>query len=99
MIEIKGNVFDWDENKEIANIEKHDVTFQDAATVFDDDYAVYIYDKKHSQNEERFIAIGMSEQLKILMVCHCYRNDDSLIRIISARRANKKEEAYYKEGK
>ena len=85
----------WDEEKELINIEKHDVTFREASTVFDDDNAVYVFDETHSKTEERFIVIGMSENLKMLMVCHCYRNGDALIRIISARKAVKKEVAYY----
>ena len=66
--------------------------------MFDDDYAVYIYDDEHSQHEERFVAIGMSDYSNMLMVCHCYRNGDSFIRIISARKANKKERANYARG-
>jgi uncharacterized DUF497 family protein len=71
--------------------------------VFDDDNALYFDDERHSQDEERFIVIGMSEKFNILMVCHCYRNGrngDNLIRLISARKANKQETAQYrKQGK
>ena len=90
-----NNKYVWDEAKELINIEKHDVTFREASTVFDDDNAVYIFDEAHSLTEERFIVIGMSENLKILVVCHCYRNGDTFVRIISARRAAKKEAEYY----
>lgn len=87
--------FIWDENKHKANIKKHKVTFKEAATVFDDDNAVYFDDEDHSQDEERFIVIGFSENARLLMVCHCYRNGGSLIRIISARKADKEESELY----
>jgi uncharacterized DUF497 family protein len=89
--------FIWDVEKYYANIEKHGIAFEEAATVFDDDYALYEPDDAHSTYEERFKVIGMSEQLKVLVVCHCYRNGDSLIRIISARKADKEEINYYLE--
>jgi len=88
--------FIWDEEKHKANIKKHGVSFNEATSVFDDDNAMYFDDEAHSQNEERFIVIGMSSQLNMLMVCHCYRNGDSLIRLISARKANNKEQAQYR---
>ena len=72
------------------------VTFSEAATVFDDDNAVYFEDEAHSQDEERFIVIGFSERARMLMVCHCYRNGDLLIRIISARKADREESEYYR---
>ena len=98
MLEIEGQVFDWDINKNLSNIEKHGVPFKEAATVFKDTAAVVIDDIKHSQNEERFNIIGFSGNLRLLMVCHCYKDDDSIIRIISARKATKKEQRQYKEG-
>ena len=87
--------FVWDEEKYYANIEKHGIKFEEASTVFDDYNAVYVDDEGHSQDEEPFVVIGMSNHSKMLMVCHCYRNGDSLIRLISARKATKKETAQY----
>jgi len=87
--------FTWDENKHQANIKKHGVTFTDAATVFDDNDAVYLNDDSHSFDEERFIVIGFSASANLLMVCHCYKDDDALIRIISARQANTNEIKLY----
>ena len=87
--------FIWDEEKQKANIEKHGVTFSEASTVFDDDNALYFDDAAHSQDEDRFIILGYSERVRILLVCHCYRNGDSLIRIISARKATRAESELY----
>ncbi len=87
--------FIWDDEKNALNIKKHGISFREATTVFDDDNAVYFDDEAHSQEEERFIVIGMSDTNKLLMVCHCYRDNDSVIRLISARKANKKENNAY----
>ena len=87
--------FIWDENKRMSNKNKHGISFEEAATVFKDRAALYSADIWHSEDEDRFIIIGRSEQNNILMVCHCYREDDTVIRIISARKANKKERAMY----
>ena len=87
--------FVWDDEKYAINLNKHGVSFREASSVFDDCNAVYFDDEQHSQDEERFIVIGYSESARLLMVCHCYRNGDSLIRIISARKANKKEMEQY----
>ena len=87
--------FVWDDEKHAINLNKHGVSFREASSVFDDDNAIYFDDGRHSHNEERFIVIGYSERARMLMVCHCYRNGDSLIRIISARKANKKEMSQY----
>jgi uncharacterized DUF497 family protein len=89
--------FNWDEKKAKANLQKHKVSFEDAQTVFYDDYSRLIPDPDHSDDEDRFILLGMSEHLHILVVCHCYRENDSVIRLISARKANKHERAYYEE--
>lgn len=97
-VTLQDGRFVWDENKHKSNIQKHDVSFQEAATVFDDDNAIYFDDEAHSEYEERFRVIGFSERTRILMVCHCYRNGNKLIRIISARKANKKEVAEYRKG-
>ena len=91
MIEIDGQTVNWDEEKNKANIRKHGVSFYEAATVFKDENALYRPDDKHSDDEERVIVLGLSKNLKLLLVCHCYRNGDAIIRIISARKANKEE--------
>ena len=82
--------FEWDKSKNITNIRKHGVSFIEAKTVFYGPNARVIADPNHSETEERFIIIGTSEKLHILTVCHCIRDEDT-IRIISARRATKKE--------
>ncbi|MCL2213520.1 MAG: BrnT family toxin [Oscillospiraceae bacterium] len=83
--------FEWDDSKSEANIQKHNVSFIEAITVFDDANALYKADNEHSQNEERFIILGISKNLRLLTVCHCYRESDAVIRIISARKATKQE--------
>ncbi|MGI0120146.1 BrnT family toxin [Zooshikella sp. RANM57] len=87
--------FTWDERKNLINQSKHGVSFDEAKTVFFDDYARLIADPDHSEDEERFILLGMSNHFKTLVVCHCYRADDHEIRLISARRANKHEQKQY----
>ena len=87
--------FDWDEKKNRANQKKHGVSFEEAQTVFLDENAIRYYDPDHSQDEDRFIMMGTSLQLGILVVCHCYRSDDMVIRIISARKADKNERTAY----
>ncbi len=89
--------FSWDTEKDKANQKKHGVSFQEAQTVFHDENARLIDDPDHSEDEERFILLGMSSKLRILIVCHCYRAEDTLIRIISARKADKKEIKQYEE--
>lgn len=92
--------FEWDENKNQANIKKHGISFEEAASVFNDDQALIINDEIHSIAEERFVLIGFSFKYNLLVVCHCYRENDSIIRIISARKATRKEsEEYLKDGK
>jgi len=94
--EIRGQKFEWDRHKNLANIEKHGITFKVAAETFFDPYAEIYEDEMHSQDEERFVLIGMNERKKILTVCHCYRgNNDAITRIISARKATKYEETLY----
>jgi hypothetical protein len=83
--------FEWDEEKNKLNKKKHKVSFQEAKTVFYDSQALLIHDPDHSDEEERFIIMGISQSLKILVVCHCYRIDDEVIRIISARKAKRDE--------
>jgi hypothetical protein len=87
--------FTWDENKNKSNIKKHGVSFNEAWTVFNDEFVLLYCDDEHSYNEERFIAIGASALEKILVVCHCYRENDEIIRLISARKADKHESDDY----
>jgi uncharacterized DUF497 family protein len=89
--------FIWDPNKEKINKRKHKISFSEAQTVFLDEYARRIYDPSHSITEDRFLLLGMSSTIRILVVCHCYKENDEVIRIISARKASKKEEAQYNE--
>ena len=87
--------FEWDENKNSINKQKHKVSFEEAKTVFYDENALVIDDPDHSITEERFIILGMSSQAKLLVVCHCYRESETVIRIISARKATKTETKHY----
>lgn len=87
--------FEWDENKARANLKKHGVSFEEAQTVFYDENALLIDDPDHSEDEERFIILGLSASTKLLVVCHCYRASETVIRIISARKATRKETKYY----
>ena len=89
--------FEWDENKNAINKRKHKVSFEEAKTVFLDYNALYMPDPEHSETEERFIILGMSARANLLIVCHCYRSE-SVIRLISARKATKSEEEQYLEG-
>ena len=90
--------FDWDDNKNRINLEKHGITFEEASTVFWDDRALLFDDPEHSIDEDRFLLLGMSETAKVCIVCHCYRESDTVIRIISARQATRKEEERYVRG-
>jgi uncharacterized DUF497 family protein len=87
--------FEWDDRKERANIGKHGVSFEEARTVFYDEYAIQFYDPDHSEDEDRFILLGMSLRLRTLVVCHCFREGDMVVRIISARKADRSEEDAY----
>ena len=89
--------FEWDEDKNSINIQKHNISFEEAMTVFKDNRAVLLYDENHSEIEDRFSIIGMSQMSKLLIVCHCYRENDTIIRIISARKPTKAECKYYEE--
>ena len=87
--------FEWDENKNKTNIKKHGISFEEASSVFYDDDALIINDQSHSQNEDRFVLIGFSYKYNILVVCHCYRQNEEVIRIISARKATTNERKEY----
>jgi uncharacterized DUF497 family protein len=85
----------WDEDKNQENIAKHKISFQEAETVFYDPNGKIIHDPDHSDKEDRFIILGLSKLLNLLVVCHCYREDDETIRIITARKAKKNETKEY----
>jgi uncharacterized DUF497 family protein len=87
--------FAWDEAKNRQNIRKHGISFEEAQTVFLDDHAIRFYDPDHSEEEDRFIMLGISFKLRVLVVCHCYKESDSVIRIISARKATRQEGKHY----
>jgi uncharacterized DUF497 family protein len=87
--------FEWDDTKNKTNIAKHHVSFDEAQTVFFDPNARIIDDPDHSESEERFIILGLSKTTKLLVVCHCYRAADEVIRIISARKATSNETEQY----
>lgn len=87
--------FEWDESKNQANIKKHGISFEEATSVFDEEDTLTIFDKLHSQEEDRFLLIGFSYKQNLLVVCHCYRQNGAVIRIISARKATKTEEKNY----
>lgn len=88
-------VFEWDPRKAAANLRKHRVSFAEAKSVFYDEFAVQFFDEEHSIDEERFILLGMSSGAKLLLVCHCEREQETVVRIISARKATKREGAFY----
>ena len=88
-------LFEWDEEKNRINKQKHGVSFDEAMTVFDDDNALYKPDVDHSQEEERFIILGVSKNTRVLVVCHCYRESETIVRIFSARKATNPEKEQY----
>lgn len=90
-----GLRFEWDKRKEKANIKKYGISFEEARTVFYDENAIQFFDPDHSDDEDRFILLGISFKLRLLVVCHCFRESDSVIRIISARKADSNEENEY----
>ena len=92
MIELR---FEWDKQKEKANIKKHGISFDEARTVFYDENAIQFFDPDHSNDENRFILLGICYKLRVLVVCHCFRENDTVIRIISARKADGDEEIEY----
>ena len=88
--------FEWDPAKSAANAKKHGITFEDTQTVFYDDFAVQFFDEQHSSDEDRFLLLGLSSSAKLLVVCHCEREQGEVVRLISARRATKRESAFYR---
>jgi uncharacterized protein len=89
--------FEWDSAKAAENLRKHGVSFEEAQTVFGDDHALLIDDPDHSTSEDRFVLLGLSAVGRVLVAVHCYREADTLIRIISARKATRPERATYLE--
>ena len=88
--------FDWDPSKASSNARKHGVSFEEARSSFYDEFAVQFFDEENSIDEDRFLLLGMSSRARLLLVCHCERASGNLIRIISARKATKRESAFYK---
>ena len=87
--------FEWNPAKAAANSRKHKVTFEAAKSVFYDDFALQFFDEEHSSGEERLLLLGMSSDARLLLVCHCEREDGEVIRIISARKATEREAKFY----
>lgn len=87
--------FEWDPDKNKQNQRKHGVTFEEAESVFSDDQGLFMSDPDHSEDEDRFILLGLSSALRSLVVCHCYREGEDVVRIISARKANPSERRQY----
>lgn len=92
---MKNLIFSWDDNKNSENVRKHGVSFEEAQTVFFDEKALEFEDPDHSETEDRFLLLGMSQKLRVLVICHCFRESESEIRIISARKATTKEQKVY----
>ncbi len=91
--------FEWDEEKNELNKQKHKISFETAKEVFYDELAILFDDPDHSIGEERFLIMGMLKSSKICIVSHCYRDNENVIRIISAREATKTEKRFYEEGR
>lgn len=90
--------FEWDPSKARSNEAKHGVSFEEASTAFSDDSGLVISDPDHSDDEDRFVLLGLSSGLRLLVVVHCFRDEDEVIRLISARKATRRETNYYSEG-
>ncbi len=87
--------FEWDKRKDQSNAKKHGVSFEEAQIVFYDEYAIQFFDPEHSESEDRFILLGTSFKSNTLIVCHCFREEETTVRIISARKADKDEQQVY----
>lgn len=88
--------FEWDTAKAASNEKKHGISFDEAKSVFYDEFALQFYDEEHSEEENRFLMLGFSCKSRLLLICHCERDSGNKIRIISARKATKAESKYYK---
>ena len=93
---MSGIRFEWDSKKAEANLRKHKVSFEDAQSAFSDERGLLIDDPGHSEDEDRFVLLGLSQSLRLLVVVHCYRAEGQVIRIISARKANVEEQSLYR---
>lgn len=87
--------FEWEPRKASANLKKHGICFEEAKSVFYDENAKLISDPDHSEDEDRFILLGVSHSLRVILVCHCFRGKSNAVRIISARKATPKESKVY----
>lgn len=87
--------FEWDDEKEKINIRKHGISFDEARTVFFDEKAVQFFDPDHSEDEDRFILLGISFKLRTLVICHCFRESETVVRLFSARKADRDEKQEY----
>ena len=92
---VKAPEFEWDSAKNQTNVRKHGVSFEEAQTVFSDERGLLIHDPDHSDDEDRFVLLGLSSSSRALVVCHCYRREGDVIRIISARKADHRERLTY----
>jgi uncharacterized DUF497 family protein len=92
MIELR---FEWDQKKDSVNVKKHGISFEEARTAFFDENAIQFHDPDHSAEEDRFLLLGLSFKPQVLVVCHCFRESETVVRIISARKADKDEELEY----
>lgn len=87
--------FEWDKAKSAVNFKKHKVSFEEAQSAFYDEQAIVFSDPDHSEDEDRFILLGLSAKARIVVVCHCFRESETVVRIISARKADRDEEGDY----
>ncbi|WP_353519099.1 BrnT family toxin [Thalassotalea sp. SU-HH00458] len=90
--------FEWDAAKAATNLKKHGISFDEAKSVFFDEFAVQFFDQENSVTEDRFLMLGMSNETNLLLICHCERDDGNSIRVISARKATKNESKNYQRG-
>ena len=88
-------LFEWDPKKNRENQRRHKVSFEEAETAFADEHGLLMADPDHSEDEDRFILLGLSARLRLLVVCHTYREEDKVIRLVSARKADRSERAQY----
>jgi uncharacterized DUF497 family protein len=88
--------FEWDAAKATSNKKKHGVSFEEARSVFYDEFAVQFFDEDNSESEDRFLMLGFSDEARLLIVCHCEHDLGNIVRIISARKATKNESNYYR---
>jgi uncharacterized DUF497 family protein len=88
----------WNDDNAVSNLKKHGITFEEAKSIFYDEYAVQFFDHDNTESEDRFLMLGLSNNSRILVVCHCERDEGNSIRIISARKATSRECKHYEGG-